>query len=1293
MTEFTPQIFVCSTYSDLVPQRKAVFEAIENLQLQWESMEFFGARSDQPIEACLDQVRRSDVLIVLVGHRYGSLVPEQGISFTEAEYDEGRRLEKTCLVYLIGDDVPILPKHMEMDPQKRSLLERFKGKLMAQHTVETFRSVEDLAASVTRDLEREIEGLATVARSWVGQLRDAMSEAFGQEEGLARWRRYEEAFPAAYQHTWPASDAVEDCSVVEEVLSRGELGMRLHSGRGGAADRFHLRTFEPAIPAPLSNILPRLENMGVTVVAEMPFEVRPLDAVNPVWVRDFELTVDDLEVDVEQVRQRFQDTLTRVWGGEVENDGFNQLVLRAGLDWRQVMVLRACGKYLKQLGIAFSEGYMIATLARYPRVVGLLIELFEALFDPSRQSPSEDSAETPGAALTLHLMSEIEAVERLDEDRILRRFLNMIQCTVRTNFFQTARDDRPRSYLSLKLDGQRLFESPMPRPWVEIFVYSPEVEAVHLRGGEVARGGVRWSDRREDFRTEILDLMKAQTVKNAVIVPVGAKGGFVVKRPPRVADDQEQRQHAVSCYQTMLRGLLDLTDNLEDGKVIPPPEVVRYDGDDPYLVVAADKGTATFSDIANQVALEYGFWLGDAFASGGSVGYDHKRMGITARGAWESVKRHFREMGRDVQREDFTAVGVGDMSGDVFGNGMLLSKHTRLIAAFNHRHIFVDPDPDPAASHAERRRLFELPRSQWTDYDPQLLSAGGMVVDRNAKSIALSPEIRQVLGVPRDTVTPDELIRAILRAAVDLLWLGGIGTYVKASFESHAETGDWANASVQIDAAELGCKVVGEGANLGLTQAGRIEFALRGGRLNTDFIDNSAGVGTSDREINVKLALDEAVASHGLSLQQRDRQLASMTGEVAEVVLRDNYLQAQAVSLVEAHGAALLDEQTRLMRTLERGGLIDRRLEGLPDEGTLLERRNRRLGLTRPEIGVLLSYSKIHLYDELVQTDLPDESRLVDDLRRYFPPTLARETPAALEGHRLRREIIANRVANSLAHRMGPTFAVGLAEETGADLADVARAYLVAREVFAARSIWEEIESLDDRVPAALQQQMHLETTGMLERVCRWLLRREARMPVLQGEEGATGLDLSRCIEAYESDVLVVVAQLRDLLPPRAKARLTRRYKRLRDAAGVPAALAMTAAGLGIMPAACDVALCARKVDISVERMARVYFALGERFGVDRLRRAAAAIGDSGRWGKAAVTFVVDDLLKNQAELASRIARRPESTRQAIRAWTGERAAAVQRYKDLLADLTSESRIDINNLTVAERELRQLLAS
>ncbi|MDF2764130.1 MAG: NAD-glutamate dehydrogenase [Rhodospirillales bacterium] len=1125
----------------------------------------------------------------------------------------------------------------------------------------------------------EVEAhLVEAGRSWSDDLQEALIASLGEERGIDRYRRYAEAFPLGYRERFAAGLAVYDIARIEETLERGRMTINLYRPVEARSEEVRLKIYNAGGQVALSDILPMLEHMGLKVISEIPYEVEPVGR-RPVWVHDFSMhTADGSEIDVSRVRDAFEEGLSRVWLGEMEDDGFNKLILRASLTWRKIVVLRAYCKLLRQTGITFSQAYMEETLANNPKIARALIELFKIRFTP--ELPDRN---TRARGVMVEIEHALDAVANLDEDRILRRFLNLILSTLRTNFFQSGTDGTPKPYLSLKLNSRELDELPLPRPWVEIFVYSPRVEAVHLRGGKVARGGIRWSDRREDFRTEVLGLMKAQMVKNAVIVPVGSKGGFVVKRPPAEGGREAMAAEVVECYRIMMRGLLDLTDNLVAGVVVPPTKLVRHDEDDPYLVVAADKGTATFSDIANAVSAEYGFWLGDAFASGGSAGYDHKKMGITARGAWECVKRHFREIGRDIQTTDFTAVGVGDMSGDVFGNGMLLSRHTRLLAAFNHLHIFVDPDPDPERSFAERQRLFNLPRSSWSDYDASLISKGGGVFDRKAKSIKLSPEMKARFGLAQESATPAELMKAMLKLPVDLLWLGGIGTYVKATTESIAEVGDRANDALRVNGSEVRAKVVGEGANLGLTQRGRIEYALNGGRINTDAVDNSAGVDTSDHEVNIKILLNGVLAEGDLTLKQRDQLLAGMTEEVGALVLRDNYLQSQALSLAETNAPDRLDTDARFMRALERSGKLNRAIEFLPSEEALAERAQAKLGLTRPEQAVLLAYSKIALYDELLASSLPDDPALRDDLVSYFPEILGQRFPNAIQRHRLRREIIATVVVNDLVNRMGATFVFEMRERTGAAAEDVARAYLAGRAAFALPQIWQAIEGLDNKAPAALQYRMMLESVQLLERACHWFLKNRP-LP----------LDTDATVAEFEPALRKLKSGLNDILAEEDGAEIRRRAGEL-TAAGVPEALALEITGLDFLAPGLDIVRMAGQARLPADRVARTFYALGNRFAFDWLRDTAERLDPDSHWDKLAVAAILDDLQSQQCELAARVLKEANGADadpdRLIQDWIKSRAAPVERADMLISELKQSGAPDLAMLAVANRQLRTLV--
>ncbi|MCW5748315.1 MAG: NAD-glutamate dehydrogenase, partial [Alphaproteobacteria bacterium] len=1006
-------------------------------------------------------------------------------------------------------------------------------------------------------IERE---LAEAARTWNDKLKAALVDRHGEVIGLSLARRTAPSFPIAYREAFDGPAAARDLAQALSVQGGVPLGIDLYRRSDQAPHQMALKLARAELPIPLSDILPPLEAMGLRAMTESPYRLSLPGGT--VWLHDFNLeTADGRVVDVEAERAGFAEILGAVWTGDMESDGFNRLVLGAEIEPRDVIVLRAYAKFLRQAGFPFSQDYVERALAAHSGIAADLAALFRARLDPALGAADaaarRERVETTRAAIA----AALEGVASLDEDRILRRYLNAIECTLRTNFWQTGADGRPKPYVSFKLDSRRLDELPLPRPMVEIFVYSPRVEGVHLRGGPVARGGIRWSDRREDFRTEILGLMKAQMVKNAVIVPVGSKGGFYVKRPPASGGREQVQAEGIECYKMLIRGLLDITDNLDaDGKVVPPGGVLRHDGDDPYLVVAADKGTATFSDIANGVSGDYGFWLGDAFASGGSAGYDHKKMGITARGAWESVKRHFRELGLDTQTMPFTAVGVGDMSGDVFGNGLLRSDKTRLLAAFDHRHIFVDPDPDPAASFTERQRLFDLPRSSWADYDRAKLSAGGFIVERTAKSVSLSPQAKMALGIEADHLAPHDLMRAILKAPADLLFFGGIGNYVKASSESHADAGDKANDILRIDARDIRARVVGEGANLGLTQRGRIEAAQAGIKINSDALDNSAGVDTSDHEVNIKIALGDAVRRQALGMEARDRLLASMTDEVASLVLRDNYQQTQAISVATAQAMALHERHARMMRALDRVGRLDRAVEVLPDNDGMRRRAAAGQPLSRPELSVLLAYGKIVVNDEILASELPDDPLLETELLRYFPLAMRDSYGDSIRRHRLRREIIALQVTNSMVNRVGSTFVHDIRERTGASTADIARCFAIVRDSFLLRDVWTEIESLDDQLVAPAQTAMLIATQRLIERGTLWALRGLPR-PV----------DMTRAVDALRPAVAILAAEMEGLLPQGERAAIAERAGTFMQA-GVPHALAHRVAALDTLAAAGDVA-------------------------------------------------------------------------------------------------------------------------
>jgi glutamate dehydrogenase len=1123
-----------------------------------------------------------------------------------------------------------------------------------------------------REIERR---LVEAGRSWGDRLKQALIEAGGEETGLKGFVRYEEAFPVAYTEAFSAHAAVYDIGCIDRVLDSGELGMNLYHPIEAGEDEFRFKIYQPGDPVALSDVLPMLEHMGLKVLGEDSYGVAPAGEDRTVWIHDFELRArDGRAIDFDAVRDPFHESFAHIWRGEMEDDGFNRLVVSARMGWRQVVVLRAYCKYLRQAAIPFSQDYMEDTLANNPVIAHQLTELFETRFDPDFMGESD----VLEAGLAKEIRELLENVESLDEDRIIRRFLNAIHATVKTNFYQHCENGEPKPYISVKFDARRLDELPEPRPFREIFVYSPRFEGVHLRFGPVARGGMRWSDRREDFRTEILGLVKAQQVKNAVIVPVGSKGGFVLKQPPPPGDREALQAEGIACYKTFISAMLDITENRVGDDIVTPDRVVQKDVPDPYLVVAADKGTATFSDIANGIAQERGFWLDDAFASGGSAGYDHKKMGITARGAWESVKRHFREMGHDTQTREFTVVGVGDMSGDVFGNGMLLSEHIRLVGAFNHLHIFIDPDPDVKKSFAERRRLFDLPRSSWIDYDAKLISKGGGVIERRAKSVDITPEVKKLFDIEADKLTPAELLKAMLAANVDLLWFGGIGTYVKSSGETNMDAGDRANDALRVDAAALRCRVIGEGANLGMTQRARIEYGLKGGRLNTDAIDNSAGVDTSDHEVNIKILMGDLMAHKKASRKQRDKLLEEMTEEVAALVLRDNYQQTQSLTVTHHQGIERMDEQQRLMRSLERAGRLDRTLEFLPDDEALAERHGGGVPLTRPELSVLLAYAKIVTYDALLESNLPDDPILGDDLARYFPRPIREKYPEAIKRHRLRREIVATGLTNSIVNRTGPGFINEMQLGTGMDVPAIVRAYTISREVFELRGLWDEIESLDNAAPADSQTRMLLQTVRTLWRITPWFLGNCAHP-----------LDITALIEEFHEGVQRISTVLEDILAPDQRRDTAERAKRYAQP-GVPAELAARIGRLKVLSSAPDIVRIAGAAGQKVEDAGAAYFLIGDRFKLDWLRRAAGAMPADTHWHRLALGAIIDDMWGHQNDLTSAALTNGETGVDAVKAWAGARAEAVDRVEQLLAEIIAAPAPDLAMLAVANRELRAL---
>lgn len=1118
------------------------------------------------------------------------------------------------------------------------------------------------------EIERQI---IDVTHNWEDEMSQALIEKEGEESGTRLFRKYRAAFPVAYRDYFLPRHVVADILHLE-TLDNG-LGMGLYRPIEAPAGIFRFKLFSER-QLMLSETLPMLENMGVKVVDEHPYEIKL--ANQSVWIQDFGLMhnePEDLETD--KFKDLFQNAFARVWHGDAENDGFNRLVLRKGVAWREISVLRAYCKYLLQIGSTFSQSYIEETVVNNARIAELLLALFHARF-----SPKKNSSTLP--RIVAKIEASLDEVASLDEDRILRSFLGVIMATIRTNYYKFDENKNFKNYLSFKFQSAKVPELPEPRPHFEIFVYSTRIEGIHLRGGNVARGGLRWSDRREDFRTEVLGLMKAQMTKNSVIVPVGAKGGFVAKLLTANMDSKHQLTEVQECYRTFIRGLLDLTDNYVNGVVVPPKGVVCHDQNDSYLVVAADKGTATFSDIANEIANEYEFWLGDAFASGGATGYDHKKMGITARGAWESVKRHFRELGHNIEQIPFNVIGIGDMSGDVFGNGMLLSSKIKLVAAFNHSHIFFDPDPDPEKSFKERLRLFSLPRSSWEDYSSALISKGGGVFQRTKKSISLSAEIQSMLGVTQRAMPPNELIQAILKAPVDLFWNGGIGTYVKASEQRHADVEDRSNDGVRVDANDLRCRVVVEGGNLGFTQKARIQYALSGGRIYTDTIDNAGGVNCSDHEVNIKILLNDLVTAGELTEKQRVELLSSMTTDIAKMVLHDNRFQALAISLASIEAKSMLDGVMRFMNHLEKTGHLDRAIEFLPSNKDIANRKTERVWITAPEEAVLLAYSKITLYQELLATDLPDDPALQTELMAYFPKLLVERFENQIDKHRLKREIISTRVANAIVNYAGSTAVFRLKEETGAAVADIAKVYMASLEIFALDQLWLELENLDNDIATEVQINLFLEVRRFIERVTRTLVLNH-NLP----------LNFLALIKRYKHDITVLRDQIVGFTKESHCQQIDKKKVRYLQN-GIPQALAEQVALLDIMICSVDIVDVSKKTELNTEIVARTFFALAECLHLRWIRKQIEKLPRDNRWNALSRFALRDELQQHHRGLTTIVLHKFNQKTDInihINQWIEKNKRIIEHCQNLVYDIKNSSNLELSMLSSVMREIRYLL--
>lgn len=1126
---------------------------------------------------------------------------------------------------------------------------------------------------------KEVEKkLIEIGRSWIDDLQAHLNDAYGEEEANRYFARYKRAFPAVYKTNFSPRTAVFDIKHIEQLSKEHALVMNFYRPLDESTDTFRLKIYQHETTIPLSDVLPIIENLGMRAITERPYALKfKHDKVT--WINDFAMQyVSGSKFNFDDIRDLFQNAFTSIWFNHAENDGFNQLVLAAGLNWRQVSVLRTYAKYFKQIGITFSHEYIISALNHNAFLAKKLVQLFDLHFNPVKIKDREAKIHT----LVGEILTDLDAVDSLDEDKIIRQYVQAITSTLRTNFYQLDDSGKHKPCVSIKLNSKTISGVPRPYPMFEIFVYSPRVEGVHLRCGKVARGGIRWSDRKEDFRTEILGLMKAQQVKNAVIVPSGAKGGFVAKQLPAHGTREEIISEGVYCYKLFISGLLDITDNYKDNGVISKPtNVVCYDEDDPYLVVAADKGTATFSDIANDISLNYGFWLGDAFASGGSIGYDHKKMGITAKGAWESVKRHFYEMGVDIMTTDFTVLGIGDMAGDVFGNGMLLSKHIKLVAAFNHAHIFIDPTPDPDISFKERARLFELPRSSWADYDKKLISKGGGVFNRSAKAIVVSKEMKQRFGIKQASVEPNELIRIIMQADVDLLWSAGIGTFVKASSETNPEVGDRTNDAVRINAKQLRCKVVGEGGNLGLTQLARVEYALQGGLIYTDFIDNSAGVSCSDKEVNIKILLNMVVAAGDLTLKQRNELLSEMTEEVARLVLRENFSQTRAISLMTAQSLRGLELHSRYLNELERTGKLDRNLEFLPDEKTLLERKLTGKGLSSPGISVLFCYSKILLKDAVLASNVPEDTYLKDFLIRSFPKPLQTRFSQQIQHHPLKREIIATKLSNIIINEVGFSFVFRMQDETGAPVSAIVRAYMIARSILNMEPIWQEIDDISHIIDAESQIEMMLMYVRLLRRLARWFLRSQRKR-----------LDISKAVQLYADGMTCLKQSMPKILSEGNLEKYNEHFHEFKEKGlsnNLAHELTITRGLFGAM----DIIEISDQLNSPVDKVAEIYFYIGDYLELSWIRTQVIVHTTDNHWEALSREALRDDLDWQQRQLTAAIlqfGKTKKDLKQHFNAWVEKHGALIDRWRHVLNNLRATSTLNYTMFFVATRELLDL---
>jgi glutamate dehydrogenase len=1129
------------------------------------------------------------------------------------------------------------------------------------------------------DIQALEKKIVDITRSWEDQLQYSLIESQGEEKAMRLLHEYRNAFASSYQEQFDSRNAVQDIVIMDAMSNTNDIAMNFYQPVNSAAHELRFKIFHENQTLELSDVIPVLENLGLRVLSESSHEIKRTNG-DCVWLHDFYLQHHFAEdFDLHNIKDNFQDAFAAIWRKKMDSDPFNRLVLSCGLKWREVVVLRAYACYMRQTLFNFADTYIANALVNHAQLTASLVDLFNIKFNPALAMAV--AREEKIQACRENILQGLNKVDNLNEDRIVRRYLAMIESSVRTNFFHLLETGEVKDYLSIKLTPRSIPDIPEPRPLYEIFVFSPRMEGVHLRSAKVARGGLRWSDRLQDYRTEVLGLVKAQQVKNAVIVPNGAKGGFVCKQSPQTGGRDAVLKEGVECYKIFIRGLLDLTDNLVDGKLVSPVNTQRFDEDDPYLVVAADKGTASFSDIANGISAEYQFWLGDAFASGGSQGYDHKAMGITARGGWISVQRHFKEKHINIQQDPISVLSIGDMSGDVFGNGMLLSQSILLVAAFDHRHIFIDPAPDADKSFVERQRLFKLPRSSWADYDKTLISEGGGVFSRDLKAIAINPLMKKLFDIQADSLTPTDFINALLKAPIDLIWNGGIGTYVKSSSESHADVGDKSNDSLRVNGNELRCKVFGEGGNLGMTQRGRVEYCLAGGSCNTDFIDNAGGVDCSDHEVNAKILLNEVVANGDLTQKQRNQLLVEMTDNVANLVLENNYRQTQAISVAQSEAVARNAEYRRFMNALQTAGRLNRKLEFLPGDDVLLDRQAHGKGLTRPELAILISYAKAVLKEDLATSDIADDEYIARFIEGAFPQKLCQLYPQVMRKHRLRREIVATQIANDIVNNMGITFVQRLKESTGAKVGDVAKAYIVARDIYKLDDFLKALARFDYQIDPQIQLDLINGMMRRIRRASRWFLRNR-RSNLNPGTE----------VSLFAAGMSEIAIALPNLLQGDSLLEWQNNCKQLQDA-GLPEDLVLAACRPANLYSGLNLVESARISQQPLGRVAKLYFALGNYLSLPWFSNQISDLKVDNFWQAMARETYMNDL---EAQLRSlsisliRFVTDDEQIPQVIEEWSKQHEVLIGRWKTMVNELQSVSGTDFAMFSVALRDLLDL---